>query len=431
VTWFIAMVFFIFFTGIVPKKLFFQWCKPLLLSHHNESLRLLAVYDIIIDLGESSYFVPSTLPKSSSVPDADSTLVFSATDSITRSDVQLVIHSTETSCSVDDQVSSEEEDDDNDEYFVKSLVNRVLKHGHCVLPKTSSHTNTNKEKFQHNQSTVTTSCNLYNINLMESSYFKKSTDLLTPYVRRKIYFSAPKVKDIDSLFYPPLCRFWFTRFIPSGFWQRLQSRIVSDVEISKVLFKLLPTIEYHAFNSLWILWQSGIAITQQKTKLLELKHEANFTLDNGKLVLRYGDYRIFLYVNTAEFIALHETDCKAESRLPCEAILSLTTKLVVLIEQLIIELDIWFPKTLQVNLLGEVMSYVPCYRCIQDAKVGLYFNYTDHAMIYLNGYSDNIFCFSFKILLHLYSAGKTPTCHHHGRFFVELCAPDIVSLTLS
>ena len=384
---------------------------------------MFAVYDIIIDLGESSYFVPSLLPESSTVLGTNDTLVCTtANSSSTTGGAEN--HSTEASCSIDNERSS----DDNDDDYVKSLVARVLKHGHCKLANQKGLTRSSKV-LHRNQQSVTSSCNFYNINLMESSYFEKSTDLLTPYVSRKVYYSTPKVKDIvDASYYPPLCRFWFSRFIPNGFWQRLQSRIVSDVEIKKVLLKLLPIIQHHSLHSLWNLWQSGIAIVYKKTTLLELKHEANFTLgDNGKLVLRYGDHRIFLSINTAEFIFLHETNVKADCHLSCEMILSLTTKLLVLIEQLILELDTWFPRTLQINPSGEVMSYVPCYRCIQDAKVSLYFYYTEHVMIYLIGYSDNIFCFSFRKLLDLYSACRTPTCHHHGRFFVELCAPDIVS----
>jgi len=407
--------------------LFFHWCKPF--SHHSESLELFAVYDIIIDVGESTYFVPSLLPESSSELGDNDTLVCTVTNNNTTGagikTASKINHSIEASCSIEDEYSSGEDEED----YVKALANRVLKHDHCML---ANHTSVKQKKpLLHNQYPATNCCNFYNINLMESSYFEKSTDLLTPYVSRKVYISAPKVKDIaDVSFYPPLCRIWFSRFIPSGFWQRLQSRIVSDAEIRNVLLKLLPLVQHHSLHSLWNLWQSGIAIIYKKTTWLEIKHESNFTLDNGKLVLRYGDHRIFLSIKTAEFILLHKTTVKTDSRLSCEMVLSLTTKLIVLIEQLILELDAWFPRTLQINPSGEIMSYVPCYRCIQDAKVSLYFSYTEHVMIYLNGYSDNIYCFSFKKLLDLYSAGKTPTCYHHGRFFVDLCAPDIVSTAM-
>ena len=236
---------------------------------------MFAIYDIIIDVGESTYFVPSLLPESSSELDDNDTLVCTITNNnTTGAGIKTASKINQASCSIDDEHSSDEDEED----YVMALVNRVLKHDHCKL---ANHTSVKQNKPLLCSQHPATNCNFYNINLMESSYFEKSTDLLTPYVSRKVYVSAPKIKDIaDASLYPPLCRIWFSRFIPSGFWQRLQSRIVSDAEIRNVLLKLLPLVQHHGLHSLWNLWQSGIAIIYKKTTWLEIKHESNFTLDN-------------------------------------------------------------------------------------------------------------------------------------------------------
>ena len=161
--------------------------------------------------------------------------------------------------------------------------------------------------------------------------------------------------------------------------------------------------------------------------MLELKYETNLTMNDDKnLVIQYEKYRIFLSINTNEFIILHSAD--QEYSLSQQEVLSFTTKLLVLIEQLLLELDEWFPGTLEQTTYGGVMSYIPCYHCIHQEEIAVQLTYTKHIVLYHSGLKHNIYCFNFNQMLQLYSDNnKSAICQHHGRVFLEYCVPDIVS----
>ncbi|XP_065896958.1 leucine-rich repeat serine/threonine-protein kinase 1-like isoform X2 [Dysidea avara] len=410
--------------GIIPKKLFFDWFRKFSLGNQAEILELFAVYDIVMKLGES-YFVPLLLPNSLSVAPIDNaSLNFGSSATVTTNIEESDNQSLEPFLNDDvDNQQSSDEDDDPDYITVRLPQDGQYK-------KTSSEPRHNSEKSNqyltvvHHNTPLPTGNNFYNVSLLNSASFEKSTDLLSPYSTYKNYLSTSKAKQHNATLYPPLSRIWLSSFIPDGYWPRLLHRIVSDSEIREVMLKLIPASQHSGKYSLWSLWQSGIAIVYKKTTWLELKHEANFAMDDGKLVSQYKNCRIFLSIYTNKFVELHENSSNT-NYLSCETVLSLNTKLLVLIEQLILELEEWFPATLEHLTSGEVECYIPCYHCTQQGEVAYQFTYTDHIVLYHNELQHNIFCFSFKQLLQLYSINESPVCQRHGKFSIELCTPDI------
>ena len=407
--------------------MFFEWCKQFSHNHRTEVLELLTVYDIIMKLGESLYFVPSLLPSTLSfeLTDDNMALNFNSSTTVTpdtenhHQNVEPLLHD-----DVDDQSSGEY----HEPSYITTLVSRLS--DNSQYKKTSPELHHSCEKsytyltIEHHN-TLPTGNNFYNISLLDSVSFQKSADL--SYATHESHLTAPKVEKGNSMFYPSLFRIWLSSFIPDGFWPRLLQMMVSDNEIREVVLKLIPASQHSSKYSLWNLWQSGIAIIYKKTTWLELRNEANCILEDGELINQYRNYRIFLSIYTMKFIELHENSSNTDCYLSCETVLRLSTKLLVLIEQLILELEEWFPGTLEHTVFGDVESYIPCCHCMYQEQVAIQFNYTKHIALYHNDLQRNVFWFGFEQLLHLYSKNESPVCQHHGKFSIEVCAPDIVS----
>jgi len=425
--------------GIVPRKLFFQFCKPFLFSHHFECLELLNVYSIVIKLDESSYFIPALLPSTISqlstllrATSLDSHIIYKGNEH-----VQTLLTGKQfehTYQSGTDEQNSSDEDDNTD--YISDLVDRVSRSDEHVQHRVNRLVHSDKEQAyfyspvpSHKTRSLPSVNNFYNVHLMDSSSFEKSMVLSLLNDGKGTGASALSNKDIEASFYPSLCRIWFSSFIPDGFWPRLLSMIVSDNEINSVLLKLLPKVQSPCDQkySLWTLWQSGVTIIHNNIVMLELKHEPNLTMNDDKnLVIKYEKYRIFLSINTNVFIMLHSTDQKYS--LSHQEVLSFTTKLLVLIEKLLLEIEEWFPGTLEQTISGGVMSYIPCYHCMHQEKVAMQFSYTKYIALYHSGLKYNVCCFDFNQMLQLYSDNdKSAICQHHGRVLLEYCVPDIVS----
>ena len=411
------------FLGILPKKVLYEWCKQFSHNHHAEILELLTVYEIVMTLGES-YFVPSLLPNTLSyVPIDKSSVSFSIEPVTGVVDEELL----------DDYQSSG--DDDDDPGYIIILANRLPKDSLLKNSIPEPYHSSDETKIEESNAyltvyhdTLPTCNNFYNVNLLNSVSFEESTDLLSPYSACNDYQTTFITKKPDGTFYPSLCRIWLSPFIPDGFWPRLLHMIVSDREIHEVMVKLLPTSQSSDQYSLWSLWQSGVAVVHQKITWLELKQEVNYKLDYEKLVSQHKNSRIFLSISTSKFVELHKNSPNTDCHFSGDTVLKLCTKLLVLIEQLILELEEWFPRTFTfAGRSGEVESYIPCYQCTHGGKEMTQFTYTDCVVLYDNDLQKEIICFSFEQLLQLYSRSESPVCQNHGKLLIELCAPDVVS----
>ena len=429
---FCAAKYIVLFLGIISEEILFQFCKPFLCCNHTECLELLTVYDIIMKVGESSYFVPALLPSNiSHLPEKMVTVGNCAIHEHHQTRLTGVgVKQISQEDTVDDQHSSDE--DDGADYIV-DLVDRANKDGmhlhHRLVHSTKEQRQIRSPAVTLENHSLPNGNNFYNVDLMNSFSFEKSTASLLQY-DSKDTCAIPTInnKSSETDFYPMLCRIWFSPFIPDGFWPRLLSRIVSHNDINDILLKLLPTIEHSQRYSLWSLWQSGVAIIHNNIVMLELKKETNFTMDeDNNLVIQYAQYRIFLSINTNEFIMLHSSGHNQECSLSHEEVFSLTTKLLVLIELLLHELEEWFPGAIEQSISGEVISYVPCYHCIHQGVLAKQFSYTKGIVLYHSSLKHNVHCFSVEQMLYLYSDNKSPVCQHHGKMFIEFCVPDIVS----
>ena len=415
-------------------------------------MELLAKYEIVLNLGESRYFIPSLLPsdlqRSPVIIDAPANVL--NINTVDSSIVPTVEYEED-----DDDLS---DDDDSGEY-VNLMVDRaklLIDDDHRFLPKKADHKVSKTADYARvlagdnhsllpkpfksksfSSSITYADCkstwpDFFNFNLMASRSFENATDLFSTYKYREEFSSTrPVDDDMDLTCYPPLCRIWLSPFIPENFWYRLASRIVSATEITNVLLKLLPiAVDSNSLNntsnSLWSLWKYGIAVIREGITFLELKYE-DAIKRNGGLADHNEKYKIFLSISIPEFF-LHHQKVDSNVSLSCKDILSQATKLLVLIEQLILEIGEWFPGTLMEDFLGGVISYAPCCFCLQNKSILKQFNTLDAdkcITIFYDG--QRLYCFSFTELLSSYSDNQAIICPHHNKVPVQLCAPDIVS----
>ena len=429
-------------------------------------MELLAKYEIVLNLAESRYFIPSLLPSdlqhSPVIIDAPTNVPTIST--VEPSLVQNVEYEEE-----DDDSS----DDDDSREYVNIMVVRaklLLDNDHCLPPKAADREKSPVD-IVHRTKAKTVDCakvmgdddhhllpksyrsksfsssntyidrrkstwpDFFNFNLLPSHSFENATDLFCTYNYREEFSSTrPVDDDMDLTSCPPLCRIWLSPFIPENFWYRLASRIVSATEITNVLLKLLPiAVDSNSLkntgNSLWSLWKYGIVVMREDITFLELKYEDNIKR-NGGLADYPEKHKIYLSISIPEFFSYHKKLNIIDSNvsLSCENILSQATKLLVLIEQLIIEIGEWFPGTLMEDMAGGVISYAPCCFCLQSKSFLKHFSTSD-ADRYITVFYDGqrLCCFSFTELLSSYSDNQAIVCPHHNKVPVQLCAPDIVS----
>lgn len=464
------MAFIVSSTGIVSQELFFEKCT-LIPSHlHSECVELLAKYEIVLNLGESYYFIPSLLPSnllhSPVLGDGPvNPLTFSDTieecedDDSSDGDINFDDDKDYVNGDINGDVNGDvngyEDDEDDENNYVNVMVDRakLLNESiYCNVAKrrptntsassltstTSSSSSSNvhvkwrvpgKSANADRQSTWPDS---FNFDLPISHSFEKATNLFSLY-NDKETFSNIVDNQTDITYYPALCRIWLSSFIPKNFWFRLISRIVSSAEIVNVMVRLLPTVDSSSVRdmnfSFWSLWQQGIAVIHDATTLLEMKYEGNIQR-NGEVTNHQQRQKLLLSISTPEFVAYHQelTNSHPDESLSSEDVLSQVTKLLVLIEQLILDICECFSGALTQDVMGGVLSYIPCCYCLQSKSSFKQFTNPRDSNIIICYDDHELYCFSFTEMLASYSGDAAVVCPRHGTVPVHLCAPDIVSL---
>lgn len=394
-------------------------------------MELLSKYEIVLSLGEAHYFIPCLLPSNleHSPVNTNAPVNVRISNDADTSKVQNL------ECEDDDS----SDDEDNREY-VNLMVDRaklLVDDNQCLLAKTSkSRTNVTSDMPSNyklpaasaNSDQLSTQPDFFNFDLLASHSFENSTDLFSTYkCIEDSYITMDNETNVTC--YVALCRIWLSPFIPKSFWFRLASRIISATAITKILLNLVPTIDSNSMKdadfSLWSLWQSGIAIIHAGITFLELKCEDT----NEEIVDHHKRHKIFLSISVPELIIHHQKLNFIDSNISLSSkdVSSQATKLLVLIEQLILEIGEWFPKILMEDESGGMMSYVPCCFCLQKKKVLKQFNTPEDNCTIINYNHQSLYCFSFIDLLSSHCNGKKIMCPRHGKVSVQHCAPDIVS----
>ena len=260
-------------------------------------------------------------------------------------------------------------------------------------------------------------------------------------------FSEPlyqTVKDIEIniAYYPPLFRLYLANFIPEGFWPRLLCRIASDLEIDATFTKLFPSSlkkrrvgESHSLNRtdiegcfLWNLWKTGLVFIHEGVTLLELKQGINEPVKDKLLAntrVLSEKYRIEVVVHMSSLAVVHNHDCQ-QSSLPNKEIITLGTKLLVLIEQHVIDIgEEWYSNTLSKTQGGNVCSYVVCSECLAGKPYITNSHHTTSYFVSFNG--ETLVSFAFEDILKSFVESKPLNCSCHQEIPIPLLVPDLVS----
>ena len=176
----------------------------------------------------------------------------------------------------------------------------------------------------------------------------------------------------ENIFYPPLGKFWFSKFIPNGFWPRLICRLTTNQNVNTILkcaFPLLlddcgPHSSKDDMFLPWTLWRSGLALTYKKTLLLEVKEALNNTGPNDYNEVKDSQFRVEACVNIPGWVAVAK-QLSSHDTITDQNIVGRATSIMVEIVRHISSLATdWFPGMfIGVAIEGQVPCYVPCWKC--------------------------------------------------------------------
>ena len=175
----------------------------------------------------------------------------------------------------------------------------------------------------------------------------------------------------DNIVYPPLWKFWFSKFIPNGFWPRLICRLTTNQSINKILkytFPLLledcgPDSSKDDMFLPWILWRSGLALTCKETLLLEVKEMSGLN-ENIKATVKDSQFRVEACVNIPGWVTVTK-QLSSQDSVADQDIAGHATSIMVEIVKCISSLATnWFPEMFTGYLIeDQIPCYVPCWKC--------------------------------------------------------------------
>ena len=179
---------------------------------------------------------------------------------------------------------------------------------------------------------------------------------------------------------------------------------------------------------LWNLWKTGLVFIHEGVTLLELKQGINEPVKDKLLAntrVLSEKYRIEVVVHMSSLAVVHNHDCQ-QSSLPNKEIITLGTKLLVLIEQHVIDIgEEWYSNTLSKTQGGNVCSYVVCSECLAGKPYITNSHHTTSYFVSFNG--ETLVSFAFEDILKSFVESKPLNCSCHQEIPIPLLVPDLVS----
>ena len=185
--------------------------------------------------------------------------------------------------------------------------------------------------------------------------------------------------DSGNIVYPPLWKFWFSKFIPNGFWPRLICRLTTNQSINTILKSAFPMLldDCGPFSSKddmflpWTLWRSGLALTCKNILLLEVKG----VLDNSVLnesteasvkeaSMKDCQFRVEACVNIPGWVTVTKQLNSHDSATDQDMASRATSIMVEIVKHVSSLATDWFPGIFTGYYVeGQVPCYVPCWKC--------------------------------------------------------------------
>ena len=288
----------------------------------------------------------------------------------------------------------------------------------------------------HNNSSVHHPKSFPRLSVVDSLTFEAATDLHSPQEIPSFGVFPLKTTYSNPGIHPNLHRVWPASFVPDGFWPQLFTRIISDSHlksiISIILFTPLKnnecTLDYVQSSNVppvWKLYQKGFTVEHETVPLLQLKQVSS----NHSNSTDQFTNQIELTIHVCEIMLTHKTYKENESDWSAENVIKLATRILVLIEQHILDIvEEWYPNISCSKYNREVLSFVPCYACLNTSRQNTLLSVSSNHKILC---FDNCKAISFSmkdLLIANAQQSRTIKCPLHSELNVQLLAPDMVSI---
>ena len=249
--------------------------------------------------------------------------------------------------------------------------------------------------------------------------------------------------DNSDNIYPPLWKFWFSKFIPNGFWPRLICRLTTNENINAIFKYMFPVLlddcgPHSSKDDMflpWTLWRSGLALTCKETLLLEVKEVLNNLElhENREATVKDSQFRVEACVNIPGWVTvITQLNLQDHSSVADQDIAGRATSIMVEIVKHISSLATdWFPGMFNgFSIEGQVPCYVPCwkccYQCGDNVKGDEPCLEQDMAAFCIERNGHTVYCWEFDKIIIPSIKGKLIWCDVHCSIDPRQLTPELV-----
>ena len=245
----------------------------------------------------------------------------------------------------------------------------------------------------------------------------------------------------DNIVYPLLWKFWFSKFIPNGFWPRLICRLTTNENINAIFKCMFPVLlddcgPHSSKDDMflpWTLWRSGLALTCKETLLLEVKEVLNNLElhENCEATVKDSQFRVEACVNIPGWVTVI-TQLNSQDSVADQDIAGRATSIMVEIVKHISSLATdWFPGMFNgFAIEGQVPCYVPCwkccYQCGDNVKGDEPCLEQDMATFCIERNGHTVYCWEFDKIIIPAIKGKPIWCDVHCSIDPRQLTPELV-----
>ena len=245
----------------------------------------------------------------------------------------------------------------------------------------------------------------------------------------------------ENVIHPPLLRFWFSKFIPNGFWPRLICRLTTNQNINSILKCAFPLLlddcgSHSSKDDMflpWTLWRSGLALTYKKALLLEVKEALNNTGPSDSKEVKDSQFRVEVCVNIPGWVTVTKQLSSHDGAADQDTVGCATSIMIETVRHISSLANDWFPGMfIGYYVEGQVPCYVPCWKCCYQHSDDVKGNdpCLEQGMAAFSIERDGriVYCWEFESVIIPAITGKPMWCDIHSSINPQQITPELVCL---